>query len=88
MVNNRECMDRIRDTLKAGKHYTTFKIRTDFLNTKHHTLTDFINGDIGKLGIKHYVSEDHTLPDFDHAEMCAFVARRRMTNENICSKIG
>ncbi len=30
----------------------------------HHTLTDFVNSDKGKLGIIHYSNEDHTLPDF------------------------
>ncbi len=45
--------------------YTTRLLKSEqLLKTRHHTLTNFINGDKGKLGIIHYVSEDHTLPDF------------------------
>ncbi len=43
-------------TLKAGIHY---KNLNRFLKTRHHTLSDK-----GKLGIIHYATEDHTLPDF------------------------
>ncbi len=39
--------------LKAGIHYMTFKIWTDFKNTRHHTLADLVNGYREKLGIIH-----------------------------------
>ncbi len=59
-----------------------------------HTLTNFVNSDKGKRGIIHYASEDHTLPDFKVVSITMnsrawtwnvrLVARRHMTNENIC----
>ncbi len=62
-----------------------------FLNRRHHTLTDFINGDKGRLGIINYVSEDHTLPDFKVVPITTkscrnvhLVARKRMINLKIC----
>ncbi len=75
---------------------TTFALLTQCSTTEPqehrlHKLTDFINGDKGKLGIIHYVTEDHTLPDFtvvpitmNSRRNVRLVARRRMTNENIC----
>ncbi len=81
---------RQQGSLRLKYRAQLFKLEQIF-KTRHHTLTDFVNSDKGKLGIIHYATEDHTLTDFkvvpnttNSRRNVHLVARRRMTNENIC----
>ncbi len=75
---------------RLGPYMILSSVKNNTLSVKL-TLPILLCGDKGKLGIIHYVTEDHTLPDFkvfpittNSSRNERLVARRRMTNENIC----